>query len=121
MLKILRNRSAIVLIICGLVLVAAGVAAFLEQKSRDNNIRQTPSIKNINTLQKAVKERDAAVCDEIKGETRRDEVDYSETEVRFDKDTKPVSEAEARKRCQEAVAEVIDADRQRQQSQNSLR
>lgn len=113
MVKILRNRSVIVLIVSVLVLAGLIVAATVEREAGKKTIRQTQSIENINLLQKAMVEKDEKICDEIKGETRRDEIDYDESDVVFDKDTKAVSEAEARKRCHEAVVEVVEIDKKR--------
>lgn len=87
------------------------MVAALEREANNKDIKQTPSVENIKLLQKAMIEKDVKVCDEIKGDTRRDEIDLNDNEAVFEKDVEVVSEAEAQKRCREGVAQVIDENK----------
>lgn len=112
MIKILGNRSMVALIVSAAVLATLMAVAVLQGPPAP-----TQTMNNIEVLQKAMMAKDAKICDQIKGDIRRDEIDYTESEATLEKNVDTISEAEAKKRCRDGVKQTIEYHQKQQENQ----
>lgn len=133
MVKILRNRSLIMLIASALVLAVLWVLAYghqqeqtqeqRAQEQKSEEISKTQSSKNVEIVKEAMTERDEKICDKVKGDVRRDELDADKPAEGSTAEDKRdiVTEAEFKEECRKAVKTVVEIDeKQKKQKASGL-